>query len=85
MKHEQVRESDGIGANLRSIVIVVMLLLLMLFAVHCTWVTSNAYSSPSIVLASYGSDGSRQILDDFREAYYWLSQNTDDSARVMSW
>ncbi|KAF5274089.1 hypothetical protein FQR65_LT04487 [Abscondita terminalis] len=85
MKHEQVRESDGIGANIRSIIIVVMLLLLMLFAVHCTWVTSNAYSSPSIVLASYGNDGSRQILDDFREAYYWLSQNTDDNARVMSW
>ena len=26
------------------------------------------------VLASYGNDGSRQILDDFREAYYWLWQ-----------
>nr|CAI5860779.1 unnamed protein product [Callosobruchus analis] len=63
----------------------VVLLLLMLFAVHCTWVTSNAYSSPSVVLASYGADGSRQILDDFREGYYWLSQNTDDSARIMSW
>ncbi|VEN51831.1 unnamed protein product [Callosobruchus maculatus] len=89
MKHEQQKESsessNAIGANLRSIVSVVVLLLLMLFAVHCTWVTSNAYSSPSVVLASYGADGSRQILDDFREGYYWLSQNTDDSARVMSW
>lgn len=85
MKHEQVKESDGIGANLCSIVIVVIMLLLMLFAVHCTWVTSNAYSSPSIVLASYGNDGTRQILDDFREAYFWLSQNTADEARVMSW
>lgn len=28
---------------------------------------------------------SRVILDDFREAYYWLSQNTADEARVMSW
>ncbi len=27
----------------------------------------------------------RNILDDFREAYYWLRQNTDDNARVMSW
>ena len=27
----------------------------------------------------------RTILDDFREAYYWLRQNTDDDARVMSW
>jgi len=28
---------------------------------------------------------SRQILDDFREAYFWLSRNTDSNARVMSW
>lgn len=27
----------------------------------------------------------RNILDDFREAYYWLSQNTADDARIMSW
>lgn len=86
MKHEQQpRETDPIGPNVRSIILVVIMLLLMLFAVHCTWVTSNAYSSPSVVLASYSADGSRQILDDFREAYFWLSQNTADHARVMSW
>ena len=28
---------------------------------------------------------SRQIIDDFREAYYWLWQNTQDDARIMSW
>jgi asparagine N-glycosylation enzyme membrane subunit Stt3 len=28
---------------------------------------------------------SRTILDDFREAYFWLRQNTGDKARVMSW
>ena len=47
----------------RSIVVVAVLMLLMMFAVHCTWVTSNAYSSPSIVLASYGNDGSRQVRE----------------------
>lgn len=45
------------GANVRSIVVVALLIILMMFAVHCTWVTSNAYSSPSIVLASYNNDG----------------------------
>ena len=24
-------------------------------------------------------------MDDFREAYYWLWQNTAEDARVMSW
>lgn len=85
MKHEQQKEVDSLGMNLQSVVVVAVLMLLMMFAVHCTWVTSNAYSSPSVVLASYGHDGSRHILDDFREAYYWLSQNTLDDARVMSW
>uniref|UniRef100_A0A1B6E412 dolichyl-diphosphooligosaccharide--protein glycotransferase n=1 Tax=Clastoptera arizonana TaxID=38151 RepID=A0A1B6E412_9HEMI len=85
MKHEQLKEVDGLGVNVRSIVIVAVLMMLLMFAVHCTWVTGNAYSSPSIVLASYGHDGSRQILDDFREAYHWLSHNTDSDARVMSW
>lgn len=74
------------SSNLKSIVVVAILMFLMMFVVHCTWVTSNAYSSPSIVLAFYSSnDGTRNILDDFREAYYWLSQNTEDDARIMSW
>ena len=34
-----------------------ILMILMLYAVHCTWVTSNAYSSPSVVLASTNYDG----------------------------
>lgn len=86
-KHDSAHEgAAGIGANLKSVVILAILMLLMMFAVHCTWVTSNAYSSPSIVLAFHNSqDGSRNILDDFREAYYWLSQNTADDARIMSW
>uniref|UniRef100_A0A8C6WSD8 Dolichyl-diphosphooligosaccharide--protein glycosyltransferase subunit STT3B n=1 Tax=Neogobius melanostomus TaxID=47308 RepID=A0A8C6WSD8_9GOBI len=78
-------EDSRLGPNIKSIVTMLMLMLLMMFAVHCTWVTSNAYSSPSVVLASYNHDGSRNILDDFREAYYWLRQNTDEHARVMSW
>ncbi|KAA0703550.1 Dolichyl-diphosphooligosaccharide--protein glycosyltransferase subunit STT3B [Triplophysa tibetana] len=82
---EQDRPEEGLGPNIKSIVTMLMLMLLMMFAVHCTWVTSNAYSSPSVVLASYNHDGSRNILDDFREAYYWLRQNTDEHARVMSW
>ncbi len=74
-----------LGTNLKGFVIMAMLMMLMMFAVHCTWVTSNAYSSPSIVLATYNNDGTRNILDDFREAYYWLRQNTGDRDRVMSW
>jgi dolichyl-diphosphooligosaccharide---protein glycosyltransferase len=37
---------------------------LLIFVLHCTWVTSNAYSSPSVVLASRMPDGSQHIIDD---------------------
>ena len=63
----------------------IVTLYLLLFVRHCTWVTSNAYSSPSVVLASRLPDGSQHIIDDYREAYYWLRQNTPAKAKVMSW
>ena len=59
--------------------------LLLSYTYHCIWVTSEAYSSPSIVLSARSHDGSRIIFDDFREAYYWLRQNTPEDAKVMSW
>jgi len=60
-------------------------MLLVFYTFHCTWVTSEAYSSPSIVLAAKQQDGSKIIFDDFREAYRWLNYNTAPDARVMSW
>ena len=62
-----------------------MTLYLLIFVMHCTWVTSNAYSSPSVVLASRMPDGSQHIIDDYREAYQWLRQNTKEDAKIMSW
>lgn len=76
----------GIYSNLSKLVIVTSVTTyLLLFVLHCTWVTSNAYSSPSVVLASKLPDGSQHIIDDYREAYYWLRQNTAENAKVMSW
>jgi dolichyl-diphosphooligosaccharide--protein glycosyltransferase len=69
----------------KAVVTCSMSLYLLLFVAHCTWVTSNAYSSPSVVLASKMPDGSQFIIDDYREAYYWLRQNTPHNAKIMSW
>lgn len=68
--------------------LVVMLVLgglTIMYAMHASFVASEAYSSPSIVLATNRPDGSRAIMDDFREAYYWLRHNTHADAKVMSW
>ena len=61
--------------------ILVMAFFLITYTFHSTWVTSEAYSSPSIVLSARGGDGSRIIFDDFREAYYWLRHNTPEVRR----
>lgn len=42
-------------------------------------------SSPQIILEGQKRDGSRQIIDDFRESYWWLRDNTPTDARVMAW
>lgn len=76
----------GIYSNLsKTIVSGSVIIYLLLFVAHCTWVTSVAYSSPSVVLASKLPDGSQYIIDDYREAYYWLRQNTPQNAKIMSW
>jgi len=69
----------------KSTMVMASTVYLLIFVAHCTWVTSNAYSSPSVVLASKLPDGSQHIIDDYREAYYWLRQNTADNAKIMSW
>ncbi|BGP31737.1 oligosaccharyl transferase stt3 subunit [Rhodotorula toruloides] len=74
-----------IGLDSRFIPVIAFTFISFLFVLHCTWVTSSAYSSPSVVLASRGPDGQQNIIDDFREAYYWLRQNTKEDAKVMSW
>ena len=73
------------GLDTRLIVVGNMMFMMLFFVQHCTWVTSTAYSSPSVVLASHNPDGSQNIIDDYREAYYWLRQNTPETAVVMSW
>jgi len=77
---------EGIWSmDTRLAAILPMMYVLAMFGWHCTYITSNAYSSPSVVLASRNHDGSQYIIDDFREAYYWLRQNTPPDTKVMSW
>jgi len=78
-------ESTSVTIEVKLCVIASLILIFSMYVWHCTWVTSNAYSSPSIVLASRNRDGSQHIIDDFREAYYWLRQNSQEDSKIMSW
>ncbi|EOQ99500.1 hypothetical protein E3P92_03264 [Wallemia ichthyophaga] len=83
---EKMQEKAGIRApDARLVVLINVVLMLIFFVFHSTWVTSNAYSSPSVVLASKTPQGETLYIDDFREAYNWLNQTTSEDAVVGSW
>lgn len=88
-KHEQKKKKHENNSVFRSevgtVFVCVIAGFLASYVFHCTWVTSEAYSSPSIVLSARSHDGSRIIFDDFREAYTWLKMNTAEDAKIMSW
>jgi dolichyl-diphosphooligosaccharide--protein glycosyltransferase len=42
-------------------------------------------SSPSIMFQARLNDGTNIIVDDYREAYWWLRDHTPEDARVMAW
>ncbi|KAF2285240.1 hypothetical protein GH714_039078 [Hevea brasiliensis] len=65
--------------------ILLLVLLGAFYVVHCVWAAAEAYSAPSIVLTSYSHDGGLHVFDDFREAYAWLSHNTEVDDKVASW
>lgn len=87
-KHDKKKKHENnlvFRSEVGTLFVCVLGCLLVSYVVHCTWVTSEAYSSPSIVLSARAHDGARIIFDDFREAYTWLKMNTPEDAKVMSW
>jgi len=63
---------------------VLIIILGSFYVIHCVWAAAEAYSAPSIVLTSHSHDG-LHVFDDFREAYSWLSHNTEVNDKVASW
>jgi dolichyl-diphosphooligosaccharide---protein glycosyltransferase len=42
-------------------------------------------SHPTIIQKGTMKTGEEVIIDDYREAYFWLRDNTEEDARVMAW
>ena len=42
-------------------------------------------SEPQIMMRGRNPDGSEKMIDDFREAYWWLRDNTPEDSRIMAW
>ncbi|CAB9508694.1 glycosyltransferase subunit STT3A [Seminavis robusta] len=54
------------------------------FASYC-WRLSKDLSNPSIIVLARLQDGRAIKLDDYRQAYWWLRDNTPEDARIMAW
>jgi len=54
------------------------------FANYC-WRLSRDLSNPSIIVTARLPDGRAVKLDDYRQAYWWLKDNTPEDARIMAW
>ena len=42
-------------------------------------------SHPTILFKSRTQDGREILIDDYRQAYSWLRENTPEDARIMAW
>ncbi|XP_037938212.1 dolichyl-diphosphooligosaccharide--protein glycosyltransferase subunit STT3A-like [Teleopsis dalmanni] len=84
-QYKKLEQQTGVKSEVAIGFVSVVTIMLIVYTFHCTWVTSEAYSSPSIVLSARSHEGGRIIFDDFREAYYWLQMNTPEDARIMAW
>ncbi|XP_027199622.1 catalytic subunit 3A of the oligosaccharyltransferase complex [Dermatophagoides pteronyssinus] len=84
-KQKRIENNFVMKKEVATVFVFIATGMLLSYGYHCIWVTSEAYSSPSIVLSARTHDGSRIIFDDFREAYYWLRMNTPEDAKIMSW
>jgi len=78
-------QPSGKSWRLGGAVLIVLLfpLLARNFFTYCLEIAKRM-SNPTIMY--YGTIGEKQVLvDDYREAYWWLRDNTAEDARVMAW
>jgi len=76
------------GKIVKSIAAVVMCVSLYMQATTFStyaWRISASLSNPSIILKGQTRDGNIIKVDDYREAYWWLRDNTPEDARIMAW
>eukprot|EP00536_Pseudo-nitzschia_multiseries_P007650 jgi/Psemu1/240422/estExt_Genewise1.C_1820012 len=52
---------------------------------HYCWRLGQDLSNPTIIVKARLRDGTVIKLDDYREAYWWLRDNTPDDSRIMAW
>lgn len=70
-----------------AVVLVAILAVTLLnghFIAHC-FTMAQQLSEPQIIIQGRTQGGEMIMIDDFRQAYWWLRDNTPSDSRVMAW
>ena len=78
------RENPDARKAIAAIVFAVCFSIGTSFLNRC-WMMAKGMSEPSIMMRARNRDGSIVMLDDFRESYWWLRDNTPEDSRIMAW
>ena len=78
--------NEGIIAK-RTVACLVLLLgyVLGINFTSYSWKIANDLWNPTIIVKARLRDGRVIKLDDYREAYWWIRDNTPDDSRIMAW
>ena len=81
-----LKTKEGIFLK-RSLAVIVLFMgyTLSVVFINYSYRLSLSLSNPSIILMGRNSDNELVKVDDYRQAYWWLRDNTPEDARVMAW
>ena len=79
-----LRENAQVRKAIAAVAVSISITILYSFVARC-YMMAQQMSEPSIIVRGRSSTGEPMLLDDFRESYWWLRDNTPEDARVMSW
>jgi len=69
---------------LATLLIMMGFILFAVFTRYC-WHLAQDLSNPTIIVKARLREGTVIKLDDYREAYWWLRDNTPEDSRIMAW
>jgi dolichyl-diphosphooligosaccharide---protein glycosyltransferase len=84
--HTFSNSTEGVlSKRVVSVVVLIGGYMVLSHFVDYSWRLSFDLSHPTIIQRGRTRDGQIVTLDDYREAYWWIRDNTPKDARIMAW
>eukprot|EP00435_Cladocopium_sp_Y103_P023470 s1361_g5.t1 len=68
-----------------SVLMLLMFVVCGMEFINYCWLVGERLSQASIILKRRTEDGEVILIDDYRQAYWWLRDQTPEDSRVMAW